>query len=112
MKYRALAFITVAVTLFVGACDPGAKDTPEIAQRKAACKRLDEHIFRISPQSRSRLDGRSEAEQQHQIDQLVAKVPIEDVEQCAAAEPAVIACMQNAADIAAVRACIPPPKKG
>ena len=111
MKYLALTCATWFAVL-AGACDPGAKDSPEVAQRKADCKRLDEHIFRISPESRSRLAGLSEAEQQREIDQLVAGVPVEDVEQCTAAEPAVIACMQKAPDIAAVRACIPPPKKG
>jgi len=104
MKLLALAVVIVFATVF-GACAPGANNTPE-------CKRLQEHIFRISPESRSRLEGLSEVEQQNQIDQLVAKVPVEDIEQCTAAEPAVIACMQKAADIAAVRACIPPPKKG
>ena len=108
MKLLALAFVVV----FVGACESSGTDSPEIAQRKAACKQLDEHIFRISPESRSRLDGVPEAEQQKRLAEMVAKVPVEDIAQCAAADPAVIACMQKAPDVAAVRACVPPPKKG
>jgi hypothetical protein len=108
MKLVALACALV----LGGACDPGAVDAPDVARRKAECKRLEAHIFRISPETRGRLAGLSEAEQQKLIDQLVAGVPIEDIEQCAAAEPKAVACMQAAPDIAAIRACIPAPKKG
>ena len=108
MKLLALACALV----FAAACDPGAADSPDVARRKAECKRLEDHIFRISPETRSRLAGLPPAEQQKVIDQLVAGVPIEDIEQCAAAEPKVVTCMQAATDIAAVRACIPAPPKG
>jgi hypothetical protein len=100
------------VLVSAAACDPGAADSPEVAHRKAECHRLEEHIFRISPESRGRLQGLPEAEQQKAIEQLVATVPVEDIEQCAAAAPAVITCMQAAPDIAALRACVPPPKNG
>ena len=106
-----VAALTIA-TLFVAACGSDAVDAPEVAQRKAECRRLEAHILEISPQTRRELDGLPVAEQQKRLDQLVAKVPIEDIQQCAAAEPAVVACMQRAPDVAAVRACIPPPKKG
>ena len=89
----------------VAACTPDAKDTP-------TCKQLREHIFRITPQSQQRLAGRSEAEQRKILDQLMATVPVEDVQQCTAADAAVIACMLKATDMPALRACIPPPKSG
>jgi hypothetical protein len=108
VKLLALACVVV----FIGACESGETDTPQVAQRKAECKRLNEHIFRISPESRGRLDGVPEAEQQKRLAEMVAKVPVEDIAQCAAADPVVIACMQKAPDVAAVRACLPPPKKG
>jgi hypothetical protein len=104
--------IVVAFTIALGACGTGGIDPPEVAQRKAECRRLEAHILRISPESRGELDGLPEAEQQKRLDALVAKVPIEDIQQCAAAEPAVIACMQKASDVAAIRACVPPPKQG
>ena len=105
--------IALSIALvFAAACGSEGVDPPDVAQRKAECRRLEAHILRISPESRRELDGLSEAEQQKRLDKLVAKVPIEDIQQCAAAEPAVIACMQRAPDVAAVRACVPPPKKG
>ena len=107
MKLFALAWFLV----LAAACDPGASDSPDVARRKAECKRLEDHIFRISPESQSRLAGLPPAEQQKVIDTLVAGVPVEDLEQCAAAEPAVIACMQAAPDVAAIRACVGLAKK-
>jgi hypothetical protein len=114
---RGVSFATVLFTLgtlgALGAAGPGCgqdkPDPPEVAQRKQACKVLHEHLFRISPQSG--LAGLSEAEQQKKLAQLQAGVPIEDIEQCAAADPKVVACMQQAADVAAVKACIPAPKE-
>jgi hypothetical protein len=111
MKLCVLVLVVVSIG-FAGACASSATDSPEQARRKAECRRLEAHIFQISPETRGRLDGRPEAEQRALIEELVAKVPIEDIEQCAAAAPAVIACMQAAPDPRAVRACIPPPKKG
>jgi hypothetical protein len=102
-------FAVACILMFAAACDEGAADAPAVALRKDECRRLEGHIFQISPESRSRLAGLSEAEQQKAIEQLVAKVPVEDIEQCAAANPAAITCMQAAPDIAALRACIPPP---
>jgi hypothetical protein len=111
MKLSAVMSV-ISVLVFAAACDPGATDPPDVARRKVECKRLEEHIFRITPESRSRLDGLPEAEQQKLIEQLVAHVPVEDLEQCAAAKPEAITCMQKAPDTAALRACIPAPKKG
>jgi len=95
----------ILLAVLAGACGSESNDSPEAAARKADCHRLEDHLFRISPQSK--LDGLSEPEQRKQLEQLMAGVPVEDTAQCAAADPAVIACMQKAADVAAVRACIP-----
>jgi len=112
MKARALVLLGVIVVAGAGACESTTTESAEQARRKLECKRLEAHIFRITPDSRARLDGLPEAKQQAVIDQLVAKVPVEDLEQCAAADPAVITCMQAAPDVQALRACIPAPKKG
>ena len=62
------------------------EDPPKVAARKAECRKLERHLFEISPDSAGR-----------NIDELVAKVPIEDIEQCGAAYPESVACMQAAA---------------
>jgi hypothetical protein len=74
------------------------KDPPDVAARKAECRKLSRHLIEISPESK----GKS-------IDELVAKVPIEDIELCGAAYPESVACMQAAPDPAAVKPCIPVP---
>ena len=90
-----MKYLLIAMLLF-GACGSAKeKDTPEKAAKKQACKQLLSHIFEISPESKGQ-----------PADPLVAKMPIEDIEQCAAAEPEIIECMQKAADVAAVKACI------
>lgn len=94
-----------------------AKDTPEKAARKVECRKLNEHIFQITPESKALLDeaartgaaAAGDDARRAKLGELVAGVPIEDIEQCAAADPKVIACMQQAPDQAALRACIPPP---
>jgi len=106
MKLLALVFVAVLAS----ACGSDKPDPPEVAQRKAGCMGLQEHLFRISPQGRARLEGKSEAEQRNEISRFLAAVPFEDIAQCAAADPKVVACMQEAADVAAVRACVPPEK--
>jgi hypothetical protein len=106
---RSLGLAVIAFVV-LGACESSAVDSPEVVQRKAACRQLNEHLFRISPESRASIAGVPEADQRKRIDQLMAKVAVEDIEQCAAADPKVVACMQAAADIAAVRGCIPPAK--
>ena len=101
MKSFALVFAVAVAPL--AACNVEAKDSP-------ACKQLREHIFRISPESQPQLAGLSEPEQRKVLDQLNTKVPAEDIDQCTAADPKVVACMQAAPDMAALRACIPAPK--
>jgi hypothetical protein len=65
------------------------KQSPDVAAREAECKNLIQHIIEISPQHKK------------------VDVPIEDIEQCGAAYPEVVSCMQKAADVAGVHACIP-----
>ena len=104
-------FVIALALVFTSACvDGDVKDAPDVAVRKAECKQLDAHIFQISPQSSPRFGGLSDADAQRLADQMVAKLPPEDIEQCAAAEPEVTSCMMTARDVAAVKACIPPPK--
>jgi len=93
----------ILVIVFAGACED-QKDAPEVAQRKAECRRLEEHIFRITPGP----GGQLPATDPGRIADLVAKLPVEDIEQCAAVKDrTVIACMQAAPDVATLRACIP-----
>jgi hypothetical protein len=105
MKLRALVWF-IAVASIGGAAACGSDEaSPGLAPRVAVCRKLNEHLFRLSPEAH--LDGLSEAAQLAQLEKLQAQVPIEDLAQCAAADPAAIDCMQKAADLAAVRACIP-----
>ena len=71
------------------------QDTPEQAARKAECRKLARHNFELS--------GVPAA----QLDEAVAKVPIEDIEQCGAALPESTACMVAATTIDALHACVP-----
>jgi hypothetical protein len=92
----------ILVVVFAGACEE-EKDAPEALQRKAECRQLEKHIFRITPGPGGELPASDPAS----IATLMAKVPIEDIEQCVAAKPAVLTCMLAAPDVAALRACIP-----
>ena len=92
----------ILVIVFAGACED-QKDSPEAAQRKAECRRLEEHIFRITPGP----GGERPEADPGRIAALMAKVPVEDIEQCAAAKPEAITCMLAAPDVATLRACIP-----
>ena len=80
-------------------------DKPEVAARKAECRKLAAHLFEISPVTA----GQDPAP-------LVAAVPIEDIEQCAAEDagkdkvdhkPAAVRCMFDARSEDALRTCIP-----
>ena len=92
----------ILVIVFAGACED-AKDAPEAAQRKLVCRQLEKHIFRITPGPGGELPASDPA----RIVELMAKVPVEDIEQCAAAKPEAITCMLAAPDVATLRACIP-----
>ena len=105
----------VLVLVFAAACDEEeAKPDP----KQTMCRQLMEHIFQITPRPGS---DRPETDPAR-IKELAAKLPIEDIEQCAAVKdpvkkgepappegqtPKVIACMQAATDVAALRKCIP-----
>lgn len=65
------------------------KDAPDVAARKAECRKVIAHIIELTP------------------DHGEVKTPIEDVEQCGAAYPESVACMGAAKDLAAVKECIP-----
>lgn len=106
MRYFAL----VMVLVLAGACED-EKESPEVAQRKAECRRLEAHIFEITPRPGATGAERGETDPKR-IEELVAKVPVEDIDQCAAVKDrSVIACMQAARDVAAMRACIPAKKE-
>ncbi len=112
----ALALVVAPVLAFTAACDEEA-DKQEAGQRTAMCRQLIEHILQITPRPGS---DRPETDPAR-IKELAARVPIEDIEQCAAVKdpakpgapapetqtPKVIACMQAATDVASLRACIP-----
>ena len=72
------------------------KQSPEVAARQAECRNLVRHVIEISPQRGQR-----------SVDEMLAKVPVEDIEQCGAAYPEVISCMEKTPDVAGVRDCIP-----
>jgi hypothetical protein len=72
------------------------KDQPDVAARKDQCRQLVHHLIEISPQR----EGRS-------VEEAAAKVPVEDIEQCGAAYPESVACMNKATDLAAIKNCIP-----
>jgi hypothetical protein len=100
----------VALLLSVAACDDGTEQS-EAEPRAAVCRKLMVHIFQITPRPGS---DRPETDP-GRIQELAARLPIEDIEQCAATKDAasaakkdaVLACMQAASDVAGLRACIP-----
>jgi hypothetical protein len=100
--------VTLALVLvFAGACED-EKDSPEVAQRKAECRRLEDHIFEIMPRPGAE-HGEADPKKR---EALVAALPVEDIEQCAAVKDRkVIACMQEARDVATLRACVPASKE-
>jgi hypothetical protein len=98
---RAFALIVIAV--LAGACEE-EKETPAQALLKAECRRLEEHLVQITLPPGAAAPETDPA----RIRELVAKVPIEDIEQCAAVKDRqVIACMLAARDVAGLKACIP-----
>lgn len=103
-------FALSLLLVLAAACEEG-KDSPE-------CRRLLAHIIQITP----RPGGGGPETDPAKIQQIVAQLPVEDMDQCAAVKdpvkpgepappagqtPKVIACMQAATDVAALRACIP-----
>jgi hypothetical protein len=91
---------------------PAAKeeaDSPaNTAANTAECLRLEDHVFEIMPRPET---GHGEPDPKRRAE-LVAQLPVEDIEQCAAVKDRkVIACMLHAPDVTAMRACIPPAKE-
>ena len=93
--------LCVALIAVLAAC------SPEGGERNAECTRLLDHIFEIMPRpgaDHGEADPKKRAE-------LVARLPVEDFEQCAAVKDRkVIVCMKEARDATALRACIPASK--
>ncbi len=65
------------------------KDPPEVAARKAECRKVIDHIIALTPEHGE------------------VQVPIEDVEQCGAAYAGAVACMAQAQTLDRVKDCIP-----
>lgn len=103
---RAVAAAVLAA--LVAACGSAEHDTPEVAAKKTQCRALEAHVFRISPQSAPRFAGLAEPDAQKLADSMVAQLAAEDIDECVAAEPEIVACMLTAPDVAAVKRCIPP----
>lgn len=91
------------IALLAGACE-AEKETPEVAAGRAECRKLMAHLFQITP----RPEGGGPETDPARIQALVAAVPVEDIEQCTKIpDRTVIACLQAAGDVAALRACLP-----
>lgn len=90
-----MKYLVIAVLALV-ACDEGAPDTPEVVAAKAQCKDVLKHIVQITPRGQGK-----------DPEQVVAALPIEDIQACVATEPEIRACMLTAPDIEGVTKCIP-----
>jgi hypothetical protein len=90
VKYLIIALAVLA------ACDDPAPDTAEVVAIKAQCRTVLQHIVQITPQGQ----GTDPA-------QVVAALPVEDLQGCVASEPEIRDCMGTAADVAAVKKCLP-----
>ena len=88
MKYLAL------MLAFLVACDDDKPDTAELAHAKDECKQLLKHIVSISPEGQGR-----------NADEIVAALPIEDIQACMATDPEVRKCMGDARDVATIKEC-------
>lgn len=103
-----LAALLALGALAAGGCEED-QDAPDVAARKAECRKLEEHIVQITPPP-----GAAQAEADPaKIQQVVAQLPVEDFDQCAAVlkdckpgAPCVIDCLRRATDPASIRSCI------
>lgn len=84
----------VLLLAFLVACDEDKPDTPAVAHAKEACKQLLKHIVTISPEG----SGKN-------AEEIVAALPIEDIQACVATDPQVRECMAVATNIATVKSC-------
>jgi predicted aldo/keto reductase-like oxidoreductase len=101
-RFAASLVVAIALGGLAGCDDDSAAGAnPELV---AECKKLEAHIIQITP---ARGGGPPETDPKR-VEELVAKLPIEDIQQCAAVKDRkVIACMMAATDVAKLRACIP-----
>ena len=99
--------LLVIALLALTACSDESVDTPEVAAKKTACRALEAHVFRISPQTADKFKDLDETAAQKLADSMVAKLPPEDIDQCVAAEDDIITCMTLAPDTHVLRSCIP-----
>lgn len=100
----------IAIALLVAsaaACSDEPTETPEVIAKKAQCRALEAHVFRIAPESAHQFDSLDEAAAQKLAESMADKLPPEDIDQCVVAEPDIIACMTLAPDVHHVRTCIP-----
>jgi hypothetical protein len=84
---------TIVIAIYATVNDV-EQDPPDVAARKAECRKVIRHLIEISPGT-------------HDVEEANKKVPIEDVEMCGAAYPESVGCMATAKDAAAVKACMP-----
>lgn len=84
----------VLMLAFLVACDEDKPDTAELARAKDECRQLLKHIVTISPQGQGR-----------NPDDVVAALPIEDIQACMATDPVVRQCMTDARDVATIKEC-------
>ncbi len=101
MKRLFIALVVLA------ACADEPVDSPEVAAKKDQCRALEAHMFQISPQSADRFANLDEAAAKTLADEMVGKLPPEDIDQCVAAETDIISCMLLASDVLHVKRCIP-----
>jgi hypothetical protein len=97
----------VIAALLLAACGDEPTDSPEVVAKKAQCRALEAHIFRISSQRDARFDNLDDASAQKLAESMADKLAPEDIDQCVAAEPDIVACMTLAPDVRHVRECIP-----
>lgn len=71
------------------------------------CKKLQAHIFEITPESAAKLKDMSPEDKKQATDEFVAGVDAADIKQCTEGDKKVIDCMQAAPDTEKLRACIP-----
>jgi hypothetical protein len=88
--------LVIAFAVLAACSSQDTPDSPEVAAAKVECKQVLQHLVEISPRGKDA-----------DAAQVVAKLPVEDIEACVAAEPEARACMGKAADVEAVRKCIP-----
>jgi hypothetical protein len=79
-----------------GKCADEEVESAESKASKLECRNVLKHIVSISPEV-----------QGQDAEQVTAALPYEDIDACVASEPEIRTCMMTAADIPAVRVCIP-----